>query len=159
MVGTNAKDHTMKNILVSLFTVGFIFSFSSSLLAIEAAKEKSTKKELPEMRHGWNVVTGPSRTIEGVNDQQTIERGKLVFKMNCVACHGKNGEGDGPLAKEFNIHPANLKKMANKLGNHYMVVQINKGKGDMPEWRDLLTQSQIWDLTSYIQTLNDDSAH
>ena len=36
------------------------------------------------------------------NDQKTVEQGEKVVKVNCVACHGANGKGDGPAAVALN---------------------------------------------------------
>ena len=106
-----------------------------------------------DMRHSWKVFTGPERTVIGVNDVNSIERGRKLFTKHCQACHGPNGEGDGPLAKQKKIKPANLKNLARNAPNYYLVVQINNGKSDMPRWQDLLTPEQTWDLTNFIQSL------
>lgn len=127
------------------------------LFSVQAWSISPVKPSPPEMRHGFNIVTGPKRTIEGVNNPQSIENGKRLYQLHCIACHGKNGEGDGQLAKDFGVNPANLKAVASKYANHTLVIQINKGKGKMPKWQDLLSESQIWDLTNFIQTLNSET--
>lgn len=38
----------------------------------------------------------------------SIVEGSTLFAQNCVACHGSNGRGDGPLAKTLSIPPADL---------------------------------------------------
>jgi mono/diheme cytochrome c family protein len=119
---------------------------------------QSHRKQMPasadsSMRHGWTVFTGPKRTVLGVNDLDSIERGKTVYMNHCVGCHGESGAGNGEVAKSFGIQPANLKALAKATANHYLVIQINNGKGNMPQWQDLLTARQTWDVTNYIQTL------
>lgn len=44
----------------------------------------------------------PRRTPE------LVERGKASYAKNCVACHGKGGEGDGPAARSLKPPPENL---------------------------------------------------
>ena len=39
---------------------------------------------------------------------ELLEKGKASFAKNCVACHGKTGEGDGPAAKALKPPPENL---------------------------------------------------
>ncbi|MCB0379385.1 MAG: cytochrome c [Bdellovibrionales bacterium] len=108
------------------------------------------------MRHGWTEMTPAKRTVIGVNDANSIERGRKLFSQHCQKCHGANGDGKGPMAKELGIRPANLKNLARNVPNYYLVVQINDGRdGGMPKWRDFLTSEQSWDLTNFIQTLQD----
>ncbi len=38
----------------------------------------------------------------------SIDGGKILFAQNCVACHGAQARGDGPIAKTLPIPPANL---------------------------------------------------
>jgi putative copper export protein/mono/diheme cytochrome c family protein len=38
----------------------------------------------------------------------SIARGQVVFARTCVACHGVDGEGDGPAAVSLHIKPADL---------------------------------------------------
>jgi high-affinity iron transporter len=40
---------------------------------------------------------------------QLLTKGKVVFKANCVTCHGQSGAGDGPAAQTLNPKPLNFK--------------------------------------------------
>jgi high-affinity iron transporter len=43
----------------------------------------------------------------------SIEQGKSLYRENgCGSCHGASGRGDGPLAANLNIPPANLRDPA-----------------------------------------------
>jgi mono/diheme cytochrome c family protein len=37
-------------------------------------------------------------------------QGKALYQEKCLMCHGKNGEGDGPLASSFADPPVNFTK-------------------------------------------------
>lgn len=37
--------------------------------------------------------------------EETVEKGKTLFMNDCVACHGANGEGDGPAAAALKPKP------------------------------------------------------
>lgn len=41
-------------------------------------------------------------------DAASLARGQAFFAANCVACHGPQGRGDGPLAATLRPRPANL---------------------------------------------------
>ena len=49
----------------------------------------------------------PDNPIEA--DEVSIERGSVLFQINCMQCHGPNGEGNGSIAPFLaNKKPANL---------------------------------------------------
>lgn len=72
-------------------------------------------------------------------------KGERSFKTYCGACHGKTAKGDGPLAKDLKVTPADLTKLSEKNGGTFpflMVVStIDHGRSvrghgteDMPAW-------------------------
>ena len=136
------------------FLIGsFIFLF----LGCASNEKKEYKKPLQSMdqstRHGWTVFSGPKRTLMDVNDKSSISRGQGLYQKHCASCHGKSGMGDGPLAKKNQLRPANLSNMAKTFPNYYLVFQVNRGKGEMPKWEDVLSNQEVWDLSNYIQSL------
>lgn len=108
-----------------------------------------------DMRHGWFFTSSPQVTHIGELDKDAAARGEKLFVQHCQKCHGPSGVGDGPLAQKLKIKPANLKSISKEITNTYLVVQINRGKGNMPNWEDLLTTKETYDLTAYIRTLKD----
>ncbi len=106
-----------------------------------------------DMRHGWAFLSTPRLKYVGTNDPDSVARGKVLFTQHCQKCHGETGIGDGPLAKQLKISPANLQNITSEQTNTYLVVQINNGRGDMPRWQDFLSEEQTFDLTNYIRSL------
>ncbi len=104
-------------------------------------------------RHGWTVFSGPKRTLVDVNDEGSIARGKALYQQHCQKCHGPKATGDGPLAKELGLKPRNLRVYQKQLPNYYIVMQINKGTGEMPRWQDTLSSRESWDLSNFIRSL------
>lgn len=139
----------MKSIYIILF----------GLITLSGCQTPPEQPDVPidighrQMQHGWTIFTGPKRTLLGVNDLNSIRRGQKVYKKHCASCHGLSGQGDGFVAKEFGIRPANLSALAGQTPNHYLVVRINEGVGSMPKWRDLLSPQETWDVSNYIQSL------
>jgi len=50
------------------------------------------------------ALAGPPAKI----DQALLDKGKAAFAVNCMACHGEKGAGDGPGAAALNPKPRNF---------------------------------------------------
>jgi len=44
----------------------------------------------------------------GISSLEMIKKGRELFKANCSACHGDNGQGNGPSASMLNPKPRNF---------------------------------------------------
>jgi mono/diheme cytochrome c family protein len=97
------------------------------------------------------VVAAALNSAPIVTAQEPASRTSLViaganhFAQYCVACHGQDGKGTGPLAATLKPKPSDLTGLASRNGGTYpseMVFQIidgrkkvkGHGNGDMPEW-------------------------
>lgn len=108
------------------------------------------------------------------------ETGARLYDRNCVACHGSTGAGDGPLARDLPVPPADLRMLAaandGVFPTEHVMLSIHgyRGKryrGVMPEFATLLnsppivwtapdgrrikTPSALLALTEYVESLQD----
>ncbi|MGD8992419.1 MAG: cytochrome c, partial [Desulfobacterales bacterium] len=88
-------------------------------------------------------------------DAATIERGQKLYAQFCANCHGRNAQGDGPLAAALNPKPPNLAARAGHHTDGDFAWKITNGRGVMPAFKDRLTEDQIWGLTHFIQSLKE----
>ncbi|MBK7859813.1 MAG: cytochrome c [Archangiaceae bacterium] len=58
------------------------------------------------------ALAGPPAKV----DQALLDKGKAAFMVNCMACHGEKGAGDGPGAAALNPKPRNFTTDAFKQG-------------------------------------------
>ncbi len=81
--------------------------------------------------------------------------GADVFKVNCEACHGPKGYGDGPAAAALDPQPKNLAELQVTAGDDYLYWRINTGKEgtSMVAWKGILTDEQIWQVVAFLNTL------
>ena len=114
------------------------------------------------------LSTGSTRMIQEAQDASssrteavTVARASGpdaadLFKRQCVACHGKKGEGDGPAAIALQPRPANLTdpERIGPLSNEELVAVITEGKGSMPSFGSLLQPGEINALVRYIRQLS-----
>jgi cytochrome c oxidase cbb3-type subunit 3 len=90
-----------------------------------------------------------------VKDQ--ISRGEVVYKTNCILCHGVKADGKGRASVLYDPPPANLtlsdkndeyKKMIITLGGKAM------GRSEvMPVWGEQISEQQIEDVVAYLRTI------
>jgi putative copper export protein/mono/diheme cytochrome c family protein len=90
-----------------------------------------------------------------------IANGATLFQANCTGCHGMEGRGDGPKAKDLVIKPADL--TAEHLFAHadgelfwWLSHGIEGPQGDlvMPGFAGQLDDNERWDLIDYIRAHN-----
>jgi len=83
------------------------------------------------------------------------KKGKELFDINCVTCHGEKGLGNGIAASGLVPPPANLNsKKVQEQSDGAIFYKITKGKNAMIAWRSSLTSKERWQLVNYIRTLS-----
>lgn len=105
---------------------------------------------------------GQTRTI----DRKQVEQGLDIYRAHCAACHGVNGEG----AANWRHRSADGKFPAPPLDGsghawHHPLADLREiirdgsrpGEGNMPAWKDKLTDAQLDAVIAWFQSLwNDD---
>ncbi len=84
---------------------------------------------------------------------QSIDRARALWKLNCEACHGVEGRGDGPVSASLRKRPKDLTRIAMPPAFPDGVVAYRIANGDdvMPAWKSVLSPEEIWDLVNYIR--------
>jgi cytochrome c oxidase cbb3-type subunit 3 len=84
------------------------------------------------------------------SDAAAALRGAAIFKDNCAACHGNNGEGNRELGAPRLTDKVTL-YVTDKAS---IVAQINKPRqGVMPAWNTRLNEATIKQLALYVHSL------
>ncbi len=82
-------------------------------------------------------------------------RGKELYGIFCVPCHGETGKGDGPVGRKFVPTPADLRAGSPVMGlsDGQLFVVISSGLGPMPAFRADLSPDERWRIVSFLRTL------
>ncbi|MBP7356499.1 MAG: cytochrome c [Cloacibacterium sp.] len=94
------------------------------------------------------VTTSP---LDPKNVAKDIERGKKMYEQTCSACHGLNGDGQGPIVQSgaYSGVPA-YKDRAITVGTiHYV---ITNGRNLMGSYAGQLTPADRWRVSMYIMS-------
>lgn len=118
--------------------------FFCSLVAAQAAPHKE-----------WKAPSRASRKKNPVAvDAASLELGKIVYTKECASCHGDTGVGDGPAAKNLEVHPGDLTKPSvaeQRDGALYW--KITNGRAPMATFKKKLSDTERWQVTNYLRTL------
>ncbi len=96
----------------------------------------------------------PENPVEA--DAVSLQRGQILYSLNCAICHGPNGKGDGPMAEHLQTPPEDLTGPAvtgSSDGTLFLVI-TNGVPGNMPALRENLTVRERWDIVNYLKSGN-----
>jgi mono/diheme cytochrome c family protein len=86
-------------------------------------------------------------------DVRVVAQGKQVAQLNCVACHGPGGKGDGAAAQALTPRPADWTSgTVQSESDGELFWKISNGRGPMPAWKHL-PDSERWALVHFIRSL------
>ena len=85
-------------------------------------------------------------------DPDSVARGEKIFLQNCSSCHGENAEGLDAQVIGLEKSPPNVKERINMHPDGDFFWKIQEGRGDMPSFKDDLTDEQIWEVINYIRS-------
>jgi len=85
-----------------------------------------------------------------------LELGEQVYKQRCALCHGPDGHGNGPGAAALNPKPRNYHdaKYMNSKTDAELLATIHNGKGAMPAWKAILSETQMQSVLMYERTFS-----
>lgn len=95
-----------------------------------------------------------------------VQNGARLYARDCAACHGEQGQGNGPAGKnlpgltfmhvDMKRGPADFTNASEMLGASDALLQgkiLRGGMGTgMPEWGSLYSPQEMWDVVSFLRT-------
>jgi mono/diheme cytochrome c family protein len=119
---------------------------------------------------GLAMSTVAAIWIPGASYAQNRDVGQHWFSIYCASCHGREGKGDGPVAKALSRPPADLTRLAADGGGTFpaeRIIQVIDGRRDvgahgtreMPVWGRALrfgpsiVRARVRAIAEYVSTL------
>ncbi|MGB2129003.1 MAG: c-type cytochrome [Flavicella sp.] len=166
VVVTSCGDNTKPNVRympdmyksVAYEPYGASAPFANGIVAQKPAKGTIARGQVPydypDTNEGYEDAKINSKsplTVHTINS----ERGKSLYGIYCVVCHGKKGDGQGPLVKrEKFLGVPNYKDRDITEGSIYHVLMY--GKNLMGSHSSQLTIEERWQVVNHVQTLRND---
>lgn len=91
------------------------------------------------------------------SDKGELAEGKIIYSKYCESCHGKEGYGDGPKAKEMkgDLGDFSSDKFQSQTDGA-IFYKIKTGRGDMDSFeKKLPDEEDRWLVINYIRTLKE----
>jgi len=137
--------------------------FLSALLLSCAGSSPSPDIQCPQPRFTGQAPATYLALLNPVADQvDAIAAGKALYQESadpaCRLCHGRKGDGMGPLASQFSVPPRNFACAATIKGipdgQLFWIIENGSPDTNMDGFKHL-NEVQIWQLVSYIRQLGD----
>lgn len=81
-----------------------------------------------------------------IADKKTLEEGKEFYDLNCKACHGEKGLGDGVIPSgDF------TSKVFTDQTDGAIFYKLKEGRGQMPSFKTM-PETDLWHVIHYIRT-------
>jgi mono/diheme cytochrome c family protein len=79
--------------------------------------------------------------------------GGSIYGMRCVSCHGRQGRGDGPIARFLEGGVGDLAPALRQKADRRLIKAIGEGMGPMPAFAPALTAAEQRALVLYLRSL------
>lgn len=96
------------------------------------------------------LVAGSARGA----DSGDVHTGRELYEQHCMFCHGAAGKGDGPLAEDLRVRPADLTTIAKRRAWTFPEVEVREiidgrrsvrghGGKEMPIWGRIFSDTGV----------------
>ena len=93
----------------------------------------------------------PAPASKIATDAKSLAHGRKMYETHCMACHGKDGKGNGDAAIALLERPSDLSDITEESDNSLFSV-ITRGRRPMPRFGKILSEEQRWRIIRYIRT-------
>ncbi|MHC4941614.1 MAG: c-type cytochrome [Planctomycetota bacterium] len=86
---------------------------------------------------------------------KVLEEGRKLYNYYCWTCHGKEGQGDGPIVgpERFPAPPSLHTDTAREFKDGRIFHVITRGQNTMPSYEDKFTPEERWAIIHYVHAL------
>lgn len=103
----------------------------------------------------WKAPATADKVVNPYSGSSTFAaEGKKIYVSMCAICHGEKGKGNGSGGVSLEPRPANFLAISVRHESDGAIFwKMSEGKSPMASYKDLLTETQRWQLVNYIRQL------
>ena len=147
----------MRSVRTSIYTAAGVCGV---LLLLGAAPEAPTERDIRVPRVPADQLAAMRALTNPVPaTAETLARGREFFTTACVACHGPEGKGDGPLTRKSRVDPAprnftnpEFQRLRTD-GELFWVLKHGSHDTEMMRMEFFFTDEELWTLVRYLRRL------
>ncbi len=110
----------------------------------------------PRVQDPWKAPASADTLINPyLIEPLTLPQGQEIYSLYCASCHGHQGKANGIATASLKVKPLTFqdKKMTNQT-NGAIFWKIREGRGEMPSFKDTLSEEQKWQMVEYIRDIS-----
>ena len=145
--------------------IGLLFAYSVLVIPLpnqmvnqaSIAYEQGPRLAAPAVAvpvQGPVLVNGQPASEPVPATADSLQRGQILFDVNCAMCHGQDGGGRGRLSGYFASPPADLtSERVQALSDQQIFLVLTGGWGLMPSMAENLLPVERWDVVNHVRSL------
>lgn len=108
--------------------------------------------DIPNTNEGYEMAKELKSPLNPANYQANVKRGEMLYKQACVACHGVNGDGKGPIVQSGAfLGVPNYKDRDITVGSVHHVIMY--GRNAMGSYASHFNSEDRWRVAEYVMKL------
>jgi mono/diheme cytochrome c family protein len=133
----------------AIFTIMIVFA---SVALLSFMQPPAQKKGEP-----WNIPAEfKSKSNPHAGDESLLRLGRNGYTRHCRSCHGRIGQGDGPMANQLKTFAGDFtkKEWQEKYNDGEIYYMSFIGRDEMPNFESLIPdEEERWAIVNFIRTL------
>ncbi len=127
---------------------------------VSVGYQEGPRQAAPEAAIPWQgpvLIAGQPASEPLPATETSIQRGEMLYAVNCAICHGYGAEKEGATVGNayFQEAPA-MEARVPQLSDADIFLTITNGKNRMPSLAENVPPGETWDIVNYLRTLSPD---
>lgn len=144
-------------LMMTIFAAGPHMRVQPNIRSFDAAMPMPPPDSVPLDRTrepAPSAAEAASLTNTVADTAENRRRGRVYYEYYCLACHGTNADGTGPVGRSYSPVPADLRTAVPAIHTDgELLRRILTGRGHEPAMANIVTPAHRWYLVRHLRDL------